>query len=105
MFRSQIGVLGVICIALASLCGLTSAQETTGTITGTVNDNSGAVIPAAEVVVRNTGTGGERRVASSANGEYVVTSLPVGSYEVTVEKQGFKRGSVGGVQLSVDQRL
>ncbi|HYZ84835.1 MAG TPA: carboxypeptidase regulatory-like domain-containing protein, partial [Bryobacteraceae bacterium] len=80
-------------------------QETTGTIIGTVRDQSGAVIPEASVMVRGTATGIERRVNTSGSGEYVSPSLPVGTYEVTVEKTGFKKGTSSAIQLSVDARV
>jgi hypothetical protein len=81
------------------------AQETTGTITGFVKDATGAVVPDVEVVVRNMNTGVERRVKSQADGEYTVTLLPIGIYQVTVETAGFKKYSAEGIKLSVNDRL
>jgi hypothetical protein len=70
-----------------------------------VRDETGAVIPEASVMIRNTGTGVERRVTSGGSGEYIATALPVGTYDVTVEKTGFKKGSASAIQLSVDSKL
>lgn len=81
------------------------AQETTGTITGLVKDASGAVIPGVEVQVRNVGTGFVRRAITADSGEYVATLLPIGTYEVTAEIQGFKKFVRSGVVLSVNDRL
>jgi len=84
---------------------VTPAQETTGAIAGRVRDASGAVIPAAQIRIRNAGTGAERRVTTSGEGQYVATALPVGTYEVTVEHQGFKKATAQAIRLSVDDRL
>ncbi|MBI3679541.1 MAG: carboxypeptidase regulatory-like domain-containing protein, partial [Acidobacteria bacterium] len=81
------------------------AQETTGTITGTVRDPSSAIVPGAEVTIRNSGTGAQRRVRTGPEGQYVATSLPVGTYEVEVTHQGFKKAVAQSIQLSVDNRL
>ena len=81
------------------------AQEITGAIAGTVRDTTGAVIAGADVTIRNTRTGTERRVAASGEGQYVATALPVGTYEVVVERQGFKKAAAQGIRLSVDERL
>src|SRR5262245_20246364 len=97
-----------LCQALSSallLALLASAQETTGTIAGTVRDAQGAVIPNASVTIHNTQTGADRRRNSSSEGQYVATALPVGTYELTVEKTGFKKVTAQGVRLSVDNRL
>jgi hypothetical protein len=75
-----------ILLAAASL----SAQTFRGTILGTVNDPSGAVIAGAKVTVKNTGTGLERSTETSADGSYSVPELPIGSYTVTVVQQGFQ---------------
>ncbi len=91
---------------LAVLLGsFASAQEITGTITGTARDATGAVVPGADVTIRNTRTGTERRVTTSGEGQYVATALPVGTYEVVVERQGFKKAAAQGIRLSVDERL
>lgn len=81
------------------------AQETTGTITGAVRDGSGGTVPEAAILIRNAATGIERRLITSAGGEYIATALPIGTYDVSVEKPGFKKGSASGVQLNVDSRV
>lgn len=96
--------------ALALLLGMSlvapaRAQEITGTIAGFVKDTSGAVVPGADVRVRNMATGLERQVSTSSEGEYTVTLLPVGMYEVLVEAPGFKKAAVRDIKLSVNDRL
>jgi hypothetical protein len=64
--------------------------STTGTITGSVTDKSGAVVPQASIAITNNDTGEKRTTTSNADGTYVVPALPVGTYTVTVSKSGFQ---------------
>ncbi|HWR17650.1 MAG TPA: carboxypeptidase regulatory-like domain-containing protein [Terriglobales bacterium] len=99
--RFRILMLVLLLGALSILC---SAQETTATITGVVKDASGAVLPNVDVVIRNTGTGQERAVTTSQEGEYTATSLPIGTYEVSVKRAGFKDFLVKNIILNVNDR-
>ncbi len=67
------------------------AQSDTAQITGFVKDPSGSSVPNATVIVKNEGTGLERRANTNETGYYVVSSLAPGFYTVSVEAQGFKR--------------
>ncbi|MBV9742644.1 MAG: carboxypeptidase regulatory-like domain-containing protein, partial [Acidobacteriia bacterium] len=67
-----------------------SAQSNQGTITGTISDPAGAVIPTAQIEVRNVETGVVYRGGTSATGNYVL-SVPAGTYEITVNANGFKK--------------
>ncbi len=82
-----------------------SAQETTGTITGIVKDQSGGAIPGVTVTVTNVGTNAAWTVVTDATGGYVVPLLPIGRYEVAVELEGFKKFVRSGLELSVNDRL
>ena len=66
------------------------AQAPTGTISGTVRDESGAVIPSAAVNITNKATGAVRNLTANAEGLYSAPALPPGDYEVRVEMQGFR---------------
>src|SRR5262245_9691209 len=77
------------------------AQVEQATITGTVMDKSGAVIPDAKVVVTNIRTQALRETKTTGDGHYTVPYLPVGQYEVTVEVAGFKKAQVKDVTLRV----
>jgi hypothetical protein len=88
---------------LASLAGVASAQ--TGSIAGTVSDASGAVVQGAEVMVRNTATNESHKAISGAAGTYTVSYLPVGTYEITVRKEGFKIFRLPSVELTVAQSI
>lgn len=70
---------------------------------GQIKNASGAVLPAAAVMVKHTETGLTRAVVTNASGGYSVPSLPVGAYEVTAEKPGFRREMLRGIDLVVGQ--
>ncbi|MBO0861211.1 MAG: TonB-dependent receptor [Chloracidobacterium sp.] len=94
-----------ICLAatLAGQIAITSvlAQTEQATITGTVTDKSGAVIPDAKVVVTNIKTQTVRETKTTGDGNYTVPYLPVGEYEVAVEKTNFRKAQVKDVTLRV----
>ncbi len=69
------------------------AQQTLGAINGTVTDQSGAVVQTAAVNIRNVGTNLEVTAATKEDGSFSVVELPIGTYEVTFTKQGFKTES------------
>jgi hypothetical protein len=78
--------------ALTFLTAVTAiAQSDRGTITGTVLDPAGAIIPDAAVEARNTATGSVYPAATSGTGNYTIAQLPVGTYELTVTVAGFKK--------------
>ena len=78
------------------------AQTTTvGTISGTVRDEKGAVVPKAEVSIQSQGTGTSRTVNTDENGFYLAPSLPAGTYTVSTAPQGFKKSVAAGVDLHV----
>ena len=80
------------------------AQSDRGTITGTITDPAGAVVPNTPVQVRNMETGAVYNGGSSATGNYVV-QLPAGTYELTVAPSGFKRYVRQNLAVPVAQTL
>ena len=66
------------------------AQQEAGQINGTVKDPTEALIPGATVTVRNTATNATRTVTTDNDGNYLVTNLQPGAYEVIAVKQGFQ---------------
>jgi hypothetical protein len=78
---------------------------TTGTIVGTVRDNSGAVVTNAAVTVRDEATNAARHVQTNESGDYTVPLLPPGNYEVVVESAGFRRTVFKNIALAVDQTV
>lgn len=82
-----------------------SAGAQTASVAGTVTDSTGAVVPGAEITARNTATNESHTATSSGAGAYAVTNLPVGPYQITVKKEGFKEFTVADVELTVAQSL
>src|SRR5439155_766020 len=82
---------------------LVFAQISTATMSGVVRDGTGGVIPGVTVTIKHTDTGLTRTVNTTENGGYRMPSLPVGAYEVTAEKLGFKQQVRRGVNLVVGQ--
>src|SRR5947207_5426797 len=80
---------------------LVSAQVTTGTISGVVQDTSGAVVPGVSVIVRNLDTGSARTVTTDARGRYTAPNLTLGNYEVQGELTGFQTEIRRGITLTV----
>ncbi|MBS1826659.1 MAG: TonB-dependent receptor [Acidobacteria bacterium] len=79
------------------------AQTTTATLTGSVTDTSGATVPGAVVTVTNAGTGIARRIPTSDAGYYTAALLPPGTYQIRIEKEGFRAVARTGITLNVDQ--
>src|SRR5262245_13147098 len=77
------------------------AQLNTGTISGTVTDQTGAVTPGAAIAVKNLGTGVSRELQANEAGRYSAEALPVGNYEVAVSLTGFQRVVRSGIELTV----
>jgi len=80
--------------------------DVTGTVLGTVTDTSGAVVPAAKVVLRNSLTGLTRETVTDAGGAYEFLAVPAGDgYGVEVESKGFRKSAEAGIKLLVNQRF
>ena len=74
---------------LASSPSLAVAQVTTADVVGRVTDSSGGILPGATVTIENVGTHDVRTAATNTSGDYVFTLLPIGTYTVKIELQGF----------------
>ena len=87
-----------------SLCiffqGAAIAQTNTGQISGTVKDTSGAVVPGAAVTATHGETRLESKTTTDNSGRYLIINLPIGTYSVTVEANGFRKAEETG--LAVD---
>ena len=97
--------LGMMLVLAAVLSGTAAAQETTGTITGTTTDQTGAVLPGVSVTLKNTDTGIVRTVVTNEAGLFTASLLPIGQYEVAFELQGFQSVTLRNVPLHVNDRL
>src|SRR3954454_12564720 len=82
------------------LCAAVLAQTERGTISGSVSDPTGALVPGAKVTVTNTATNVASTLASNEAGGYVVPNLPPGTYRVRVEKEGFRTAVLNELELN-----
>jgi len=82
-----------------------SAQEYRGTISGTVTDPNGAVVPGAKVAVKNNGTNVTANVITNESGAFTVPFLVPGSYSVSISGDGFKTSTRENVEVKVDDRI
>jgi hypothetical protein len=73
-----------------------------GTITGNITDTSGAVVPGARITLLNPETGFTQSVVSSNDGSYTFLYLPSGKFNVTAEKQGFRKAEIQDVLVQVN---
>jgi hypothetical protein len=96
MFMTQFRIFS---IALLSAM-LAWSQTDRAVLTGSITDSSGAAVPGAEVRVTNSATNLATVSQSTNSGDFTVPSLPVGTYQVRVEKQGFKAAVRTGLILS-----
>ncbi len=81
------------------------AQQTTGTLVGTITDESGAVVPGVTIVAKHLDTGRSFEAVSTSTGVYTLQLLPVGDYEVAFQLAGFQTVTVKGISLHVSDRL
>jgi len=89
MTRRSILIAVIAAMTVTVLVGAAAAQVAGATLSGTVADASGAVIPNATILIKNTATGVVRQVTTNANGLYIAPNLLPGSYSVSTEAKGF----------------
>src|SRR5215831_13602977 len=90
-----------VALLFALTASLVFSQATTATMDGVVRDPTGAVVPGAAITVTNIETQVSSRWTSNAEGRFIAPFLQPGEYEVTAEKQGFKKALRRGVTLLV----
>jgi hypothetical protein len=98
-------MLASILISLAVGGALQSMAQTTGTMYGSVTDQTGAVIVGANVTAKNTATGLERTAPTGPDGNYVLTLIPVGNYTISVSKPGYQQDVGKDARLLLNQNL
>src|SRR6266567_1103453 len=101
------GALNIsLMVILFSFAGVPPAwSSVTGSISGTVKDPSGAIIPGATVTAVNTGTGISQRVGTDTGGFYAFPALPVGIYDIIIRHGGFKEYRQTGLALDATVAL
>ena len=98
-------LIGVFAMVLANPPAHLRAQSTFGSIVGTVQDSSGAVLAGAAVTVRNLNDNTTRATVSDSAGEYQVLNLRPGTYEIGGSKEGFKASTIASATLDGRQQL
>jgi len=97
-------LLALCSCALFTLLSAVAFGQATGSFSGTVSDNSGAVVTGAKVTVTAQATNVSRSATTDDSGHYLVPLLGVAQYTIRVEAPGFKAGEVKDVRLQVDEQ-
>jgi hypothetical protein len=96
-------VCGLLALLFLLLPVALYGQVGKATISGTVTDQSGAVVPGATITAKDTLTGVNTTVTAASNGVYVIPLLPTGNYSLTVEHPGFQSQTRAGIILQAEQ--
>jgi len=96
-------VLPFALMAVACFTPRASAQESTASVNGTIQDSSGAAVPGASITLTNKNTGVTQTTVSTETGRYVFLAVRPGDYALSVTKSGFAGSSLDGITLVVDQ--
>src|SRR5208282_5394631 len=96
-------VLGLLFLVVATATNLHAQSATTGALTGTVTDPSGASIAGASVTATNLGTGQTRDTTTDSGGSYKLSLLPPGNYSVKFSASGFKTSEVPSITVNVTE--
>lgn len=100
--RYPVCLIGLI-LTLIFLPKIATAQTVTGTLRGTVSDSKGAVVPGADVVIRNMETGQERAIKTGSEGVYVAPFMPLARYTITATGPGFSKVAQENIELGLNQ--
>src|SRR5688572_22822100 len=106
-FTQRIKGIGISLLCVLTLLPVANAQTqiTTGTIQGTVEDANGAILPGANVEIKNLDTNLVRNLVTDESGRFVFLALPPGPYSITISKTGFATAVAERVDLTVGQAL
>src|SRR5215471_8231502 len=102
MNRALIVLLSTMVVVALGSTYLWGQAASTSQITGTVKDQTGAVLPGAEVTATQTDTSAKRMVVSDETGSYILTNLPIGPYRLEVGLPGFRTYVQTGIILQVN---
>jgi hypothetical protein len=103
--RTVLSFFLLLSLVVLSLSAASLAQQLAATLTGTVTDASGAVVPNANITVHSIETGADvRSVTASSTGDFNITNIPAGRYTVTVKSEGFQTYVANDVVLNVAEK-
>jgi hypothetical protein len=106
VLRAIRGVPSGVCFAIVlAMAATTAAQTITGRISGTITDASGAILPGVSVTATRTEIGFTKTAVTDGSGTYGFVDLPVGTYTVKAELQGFKSVAKTNITLTADGRV
>src|SRR3954471_18607355 len=105
MLKNSVARLALLVLTAGLLASTVRAQSSTGRISGTVVDASGAVLPGATVTVIQDQTRLTKSATTDKDGAYLFVSLPVGTYTVSAEMSGFRKQVKSGYNLVADGRV
>lgn len=97
--------LRIVLLLIVSGCALQAQSTNNQQISGQVLDDSGAIVPNAEVTVVNRNTQLTRPTTTNTSGNYVVSNLPIGFYDISASAPGFKKTVLTNIQLTVDSKM
>jgi len=103
MRKSCIWLLALVALALGVYAGAVFGQEVTASLTGTVTDQSGAAVAGAKVTAKDALRGTTYSATSGSEGAFYINRIPVGTYDVRVEAQGFQTALQPGITLVLNQ--
>lgn len=95
----------LLLLVMASLAVGTAFAQENASITGTVTDPTGAVIPNATVILTNTATEHQQKSQANTDGIYIFGNLGVGSYSLSISAKGFTRTTIGGITVNAGQTV
>ncbi|MDE3109754.1 MAG: TonB-dependent receptor, partial [Acidobacteriota bacterium] len=101
--RASFSLLAIAALLAFSASLVRGQSATTGALTGTLTDPSGAVITGATVTLTNLGTGQARTITTGGNGSYTFSLIPPGNYSVTFSASGFQTLQVPSVTVNVTE--
>src|ERR1700692_4003623 len=103
-FQSMVRFM-VLVFLVGTIPAQSWAQNAAGRIIGNVTDPAEAAIPGAMVTVTNEATQASQQVVTDESGHYQVPLLPIGTYTVTIEKEGFQKQGFDNQTLQINQSL
>src|SRR5215831_9132544 len=95
----------VMCVLLMLLAGMSYGQTIGASVQGTINDATGAVLPGANVAIKNSATGASLEFVTDEGGRYLAPVVQPGEYEIQVSLAGFQSVTRRGIRLAVGQRV